>query len=65
VNIVVLVKPVPDSGTELTLDPADTTVPRASADNVINQMDEYALEEPLTVRDAHNGDVTVLTVSPD
>ena len=64
-NIVVLVKQVPDSGTERKLDPADNTVARASADNVINEMDEYAIEEALTVRDAQGGEVTVLTVGPD
>jgi len=64
-NIVVLVKQVPDSGSERKLDSADNTVARASADNVINEMDEYALEEALTLRDAQGGEVTVLTVGPD
>jgi electron transfer flavoprotein beta subunit len=64
-NIVVLVKQVPDSGSERKLDPADNTVARASADNVINEMDEYAIEEALTVRDAQGGEVTILTVGPD
>ena len=64
-NIVVLVKQVPDSGTERRLDPADNTVARASADNVINEMDEYAIEEALTLREAHGGEVTVLTVGPE
>jgi electron transfer flavoprotein beta subunit len=64
-NIVVLVKQVPDSGSERKLDPADNTVARASADNVINEMDEYAIEEALLVRDREGGEVTVLTVGPD
>ena len=64
-NIVVLVKQVPDSGTERKLDSADNTVARAAADNVINEMDEYALEEALLVRDREGGEVTVLTVGPD
>ena len=64
-NIVVLVKQVPDSGTERRLDPADNTVARATADNVINEMDEYAIEEALVVREAHAGEVTVLTVGPE
>ena len=54
-NIVVLVKQVPDSGSERKLDPSDNTVARASADNVINEMDEFAIEEALTVRDAQGG----------
>ncbi|MGY1825056.1 MULTISPECIES: electron transfer flavoprotein subunit beta/FixA family protein [unclassified Blastococcus] len=64
-NIVVLVKQVPDSGSERKLDPADNTVDRASADNVINEMDEYAIEEALTIKEAQGGEVTVLTVGPD
>ncbi|RBY96625.1 electron transfer flavoprotein subunit beta [Blastococcus sp. TF02-8] len=64
-NIVVLVKQVPDSGSERKLDPADNTVARASADNVINEMDEYAIEEALTIAEAQGGEVTVLTVGPD
>jgi electron transfer flavoprotein beta subunit len=64
-NIVVLVKQVPDSGSERKLDPADNTVARATADNVINEMDEYAIEEALTVKEAQGGEVTVLTVGPD
>ena len=64
-NIVVLVKQVPDSGTERRLDPQDFTVARATADNVINEIDEYALEEALTLREAQGGEVTVLTVGPD
>jgi electron transfer flavoprotein beta subunit len=64
-NIVVLVKQVPDSGSERKLDPSDNTVARATADNVVNEMDEYAIEEALTVRDAHGGEVTVLSVGPD
>ena len=61
-NIVVLVKQVPDSGSERKLDPQDNTVARATADNVINEMDEYAIEEALTVKEAHGGEVTILTV---
>src|ERR1700759_344392 len=64
-NIVVLVKQVPDSGTPRTLDPSDNTVARAAADNVINEIDEYAIEEALQLRDREGGEVTVLTVGPD
>src|SRR3982751_3328750 len=64
-NIVVLVKQVPDSGSARSLDPADNTVARASADNVINEMDEYAIEEALTLKEAQGGEVTILTVGPD
>ena len=64
-NIVVLVKQVPDSGSERKMDPADNTVARAAADNVVNEIDEYAIEEALVVKEATGGEVTVLTVGPD
>jgi electron transfer flavoprotein beta subunit len=63
-NIVVLVKQVPDSGAERNLS-ADNTVDRASASNVINEMDEYAIEEALRIQEAHGGEVTVLTMGPE
>jgi electron transfer flavoprotein beta subunit len=63
-NIVVLVKQVPDSGTQRSLDPSDNTVARATADNVVNEIDEYAIEEALQVKEAQGGEVTVLTVGP-
>jgi electron transfer flavoprotein beta subunit len=63
-NIVVLVKQVPDSGSDRSLRSDDRTVDRASASNVINEMDEYAIEEALKLQEAHGGEVTVLTVGP-
>ncbi|MQA80971.1 MAG: electron transfer flavoprotein subunit beta, partial [Streptosporangiales bacterium] len=44
-NIVVCVKQVPDTYSERKLDPVDKTLDRASADGVINELDEYAIEE--------------------
>src|SRR6201991_1306705 len=64
-KIVVLVKQVPDSGAERSLRSEDNTVDRASANNVINEMDEYAIEEALKIKEAHGGEVTVLTMGPD
>jgi electron transfer flavoprotein beta subunit len=64
-NIVVLVKQVPDSGAERTLKADDFTVDRGSASNVINEMDEYAIEEALRIKEAQGGEVTILTVGPE
>ncbi|HZN18507.1 MAG TPA: electron transfer flavoprotein subunit beta/FixA family protein [Micromonosporaceae bacterium] len=61
---VVLVKQVPDSTAERSLRTDDNTVDRASANNVINEMDEYAIEEALRIREAHGGEVTILTMGP-
>jgi electron transfer flavoprotein beta subunit len=64
-NIVVLVKQVPDSGADRNLRSDDNTVDRGSANNVINEMDEYAIEEALKIKEAHGGEVTILTMGPD
>ncbi|HTT50794.1 MAG TPA: electron transfer flavoprotein subunit beta/FixA family protein [Streptosporangiaceae bacterium] len=64
-NIVVLVKQVPDTWAERTLRPDDSTLDRASVDGVINELDEYAIEEGLRLAEAHGGEVTILTMGPD
>ncbi|WP_433378739.1 electron transfer flavoprotein subunit beta/FixA family protein [Actinoplanes sp. CA-142083] len=63
-NIVVLVKQVPDSSSARSLSATDNTVERASASNIVNEMDEYAIEEALKLKEAHGGEVTVLTMGP-
>lgn len=63
-KIVVLVKQVPDSGAERSLHSDDNTVDRGSANNVINEMDEYAIEEALRIKEAQGGEVTILTMGP-
>ena len=64
-KIVVLVKQVPDTAADKRLDPDTLTVDRAAVDGLINEMDEYAVEEALKLAEKHGGEVTVLTVGPD
>ncbi len=64
-NIVELVKQVPDTSAERRLDPSDNTLDRESVDAVINEVDEYAIEEGLLLKEAHGGEVTILTVGPE
>ena len=64
-NIVVLVKQVPDTEAERKLDPADNTVDRASVDPVINYIDEFAIEEGLQLKESQGGEVTIMTVGPE
>jgi electron transfer flavoprotein beta subunit len=63
-NIVVCVKQVPDTWSERTLKPADSTLDRDSADAIINELDEYAIEEGLRLAEAHGGEVTILSMGP-
>jgi electron transfer flavoprotein beta subunit len=64
-NIVVCVKYVPDATADRTFDAGDHTVDRASVDGLLSELDEYAVEEALKIRDAGDGDVTVLTLGPE
>ena len=63
-NIVVLVKQVPDTWAERKLRDDDKTLDRDSVDAVINEIDEYAVEEALKIKEAHGGEVTVLSMGP-
>ena len=64
-NVVVLVKQVPDTWAERRLDPTDKTLDRASVDVVMNEIDEYAVEEALRITEAQGGEVTIVTMAPD
>src|SRR3954449_5665260 len=64
-NIVVLVKQVPDTWAERKLSDSDKTLDRASVDVVMNEIDEYAVEEALRIKEAQGGEVTILTRGPD
>ncbi|WP_040702775.1 electron transfer flavoprotein subunit beta/FixA family protein [Nocardiopsis ganjiahuensis] len=64
-NIVVLVKQVPDTATERKLNADDKTLDRAASDGVINELCEYAIEEALLLKEKHGGEVTILTMGPD
>ena len=65
-NIVVLVKQVPDTWSERKLNESDYTLDRESADAVLDEICENAVEAALQIKEA-GGDytVTVLTVGPE
>jgi electron transfer flavoprotein beta subunit len=64
-NIVVCLKQVPDTYSERKLRAADSTLDRDAADGVMNELDEYAVEEGLRLAEAHGGEVTILTMGPE
>jgi electron transfer flavoprotein beta subunit len=64
-NIVVLVKQVPDTWAERKLDATDKTLDRASVDVVMNEIDEYAVEEALQIQESQGGEVTIVSMAPD
>jgi electron transfer flavoprotein beta subunit len=64
-KIAVCVKQVPDTWAEKTLQAGDSTLDREGPEGVMNEIDEYAVEEALKLVEAHGGDVTVVTMGPD
>ncbi|TWG09059.1 electron transfer flavoprotein subunit beta/FixA family protein [Saccharopolyspora dendranthemae] len=64
-NIVVLVKQVPDTYSERKLAAADHTLDRESADAVLDEINERAVEEALLIKEAQGGEVTVVCMGPD
>ena len=64
VNIVVCVKQVVDTEAEKRLDPDSWRLDR-SVDSVLNPYDEYAVEEALLLKEANEGEVTVLCMGPE
>jgi electron transfer flavoprotein beta subunit len=69
-NIVVCVKQVPDTAAERKLKSEDGTLDRASVDGLINELDEYAIEEGLRIAEAQReaggeAEVTILSMGPE
>ncbi|MBQ0925570.1 electron transfer flavoprotein subunit beta/FixA family protein [Saccharopolyspora endophytica] len=64
-NVVVLVKQVPDTYSERKLSAADHTLDRESADAVLDEINERAVEEALSIKEAQGGEVTVVCMGPD
>jgi electron transfer flavoprotein beta subunit len=64
-NIVVLVKQVPDTYSERKLAGSDHTLDRESADAVLDEINERAVEEALQVKEAHGGTVTAVCMGPE
>jgi len=63
-NIVVLIKQVPDTYSERKLSDSDHTLDRNASDAVLDEINERAVEAALQLKEAHGGAVTVLTMGP-
>jgi electron transfer flavoprotein beta subunit len=66
-NIVVLVKYVPDATADRRFE-QDLTVDRVGVDGLLSELDEYAVEQALRIKEKREGEdveVTALTVGPD
>ena len=63
-QIVVLVKPVPDTASSGERLRPDGRLDRAAVPAVVNANDEYALEAALKLVEAHGGEVTIVSMAP-
>lgn len=64
-KIVVCAKFVPDATADRRFRPEDNTVDRAGVDGLLSELDEYAVEAALAIKETADGEVTVLTVGPE
>ncbi len=64
-NIVVLIKQVPDTYSERKLSDGDFTLDRGAADAVLDEINERAVEEALQLKEAGDAEVTVVTMGPE
>jgi electron transfer flavoprotein beta subunit len=65
-NIVVLIKQVPDTYSERKLDASDGRLDRDATDAVLDEINERAVEAALQIKEANGGsEVTVVTMGPD
>ncbi|MFQ5910075.1 MAG: electron transfer flavoprotein subunit beta/FixA family protein [Thermoplasmata archaeon] len=64
-NILVCVKQVPDTAITIKLDAEQKSIDRTQITYVMNPYEEYAIEEGLRLREAHGGEVTLITMGPD
>ncbi len=62
-NIIVLVKQVPDTS-EVKINRETNTLIRDGVPSIINPFDMFALEEALRLRERHGGKVTAVTMGP-
>ena len=62
-KIIVCVKQVPDAK-DVRLDPVTNTLAREGVQSIMNPYDQHALEEAVRLKEAHGGEVTVITMGP-
>lgn len=64
-NIIVLIKQVPDTSIELKVNAENADILHKDIPWVINPYDEYAVEEALRIKENHGGKVTVISMGPE
>jgi len=64
VNIIVLVKQVPDTEAKIRIADDGNQIDEASISFIVNPYDEYAIEAALQLKEAHGGEITLVSLGP-
>lgn len=64
-KIIVIIKRVPDTETQVKLGPDGKTIDPAGVVYIMNPYDEYAVEEAIKLKEANGGEITVMCVGPE
>jgi len=63
-KICVLIKQVPDKDSKIVINSDSKSIDTTNFTNIINESDNYALEEALLLKEKHGGEVTVCSLGP-
>ena len=63
-NIIVCLKQVPDTETQIKINPEGTSIVTDDVKWVMNPYDEFGVEEALRIKEKFGGEVTVLGLGP-
>jgi electron transfer flavoprotein beta subunit len=64
-NIAVCIKQVPDTETKIKIAQDKKWIEEEEINFILNPYDEFAVEEGLKIKEAHGGEVTVISLGPD
>lgn len=64
-KIIVVIKRVPDTETQVKVGPDGKTIDPAGVVYVMNPYDEYAVEEAIKLKEEHGGEITVMCVGTE
>jgi len=64
-KIIVCVKHVPDTESKIKVAGDDCSYDPSGIEYILNPYDEYAVEEALKIKEAHDGEVTIILLGPE
>lgn len=64
VNIIVCIKRVPDTESRINIGSDGQSIDKSALEYIVNPYDEYAVEEALKIKEAKEGEVTVVCLGP-